>query len=454
MLNYFLLIITVFLPLQFALNIGDNFDLVTTRVLIPILFLLWLVRSLARRKLWIPNKAEMWLVISFLFLSALSLFLGRDAGAGFRKLLYFFTIIPVFFVAADMFRPSATLRVAMRVEEEKWRKRALAAVILGGTLAATVGLFQFIFSFIIGIDRSVKIWESLAPYFLGNSFGKIVAANSSWLVNIGGETRLRAFGLFPDPHNFAFFVNLCLFVGLGYVFSQKKIASRVWTGAAVVLMIVAVGLSFSRGAYLGLLAGGLFFAAVFLKCSGVLGKAIVAIAVIFILIFIFNSNIITQRLASSFNMKEGSNAERYKNWTQAAGMVQDYPLGGVGLGNYARTVDPRLGGAERSSIYAHNLFLDIAAETGILNAMVFLFLIVVSVWRNIKNNNMLNLGLAAGLVAFLVHSIFDTALYSPQVLTLLLVIVALGLNPFVIPTDPPRRGAEEPRRRSKRLAVS
>lgn len=414
MTNYLFLFLILLLPLQFALNIGENVDLVTTRILVPVLFLAWLIRSLARKKLWIPNKAEMWLVISFLFLAFLSLFLGREASAGFRKFLYLLTIVPVFFVAADIFR------------EEKWRRRSIIAIVFSGVLAAAVGLFQFVFSFLIGIDKSAKIWESLAPYFLGNSFGKIVAANSSWLVNIGGETRLRAFGFFPDPHNFAFFVNLCLFVGLGYLFSKKKMISKIWIGAGIALMIAAVSLSFSRGAYFGLLAGGVFFAAVFLKRSGVLGKAFAALGVMFVLIFFINSNIITQRLATSFNLKEGSNAERYKNWTQAAEMIRDYPLGGVGLGNYARTVDPTA--ADRSSIYAHNLFLDIAAETGILNAIIFLFLIVISIWRNIKNNNMLNLGLAAGLVAFFVHSIFDTALYSPQVLTLLLIIIALGLN--------------------------
>jgi len=414
MLKYFLIIIILLLPLQFALNVGENIDLVTTRILVPVLFLLWLTKSLARKKMWIPNKAEMWLVISFIFLATLSLYLGRDASAGFRKLLYFLTIIPVFFVAAEMLR------------EEIWRRRTIAAIIFSGAIAAAVGLFQFLFSFFTGVGKSVKIWESLAPYFLGNSFGKIVAANSSWLVNVGGETRLRAFGFFPDPHNFAFFVNLCLFAGLGYLFSRGKITSKIWIGAAVVLMILAIGISFSRGAYLGLLAGGLFFAGVFLKRSGVLGKAIVAAAAIFVLIFIFNSNIITQRLVSSFNLKEGSNAERYKNWVQAADMIRDYPLGGVGLGNYARTVDSMA--ENRSSIYAHNLFLDIAAETGILNAIVFLCLVLFSVWRCIRNGSMLNLGLAAGLVAFSVHSIFDTALYSPQVLTMFLIIVALGMN--------------------------
>ena len=152
MLKYFLIILILLLPLQFALNVGENVDLVTTRILVPVLFLLWLMKSLARKKLWTPNKAEMWLIASFLFLSALSLFLGRDASVGFRKLLYLLTIIPVFFVAADI------------LQAQKWRKRAIIAIILSGTLAAMVGLFQFIFSFLLGIEKSVKIWENLAPY--------------------------------------------------------------------------------------------------------------------------------------------------------------------------------------------------------------------------------------------------------------------------------------------------
>jgi hypothetical protein len=413
MTKYFLIIIIVLLPLQFALNVSENVDLVTTRILVLILFLLWLTKSLALKKILIPNKAEMWLVATFLFLSSLSLYLGCDASSGWRKLLYFFSIFPVFFVAADI------------LQSQKWRRKTLLAIVFSGALAAAIGLSQFLFSFFIGIDRSIKIWENLAPYFLGNSFGKIVAANSSWLVNIGGETRLRAFGFFPDPHGFAFFVNLCLFAGLGYFFASKKTASKIWIGAGVALMMAAVGLSFSRGAYVGLVVGGLFFTTVFLKRTGVLEKVLMVAAILFILLFFFNSNIVSQRLVSSFNPKEGSNAERYKNWVQAVDMIRDHPLGGVGLGNYARTVDPTA--SNRSSIYAHNLFFDIAAETGILNAVVFLFLIFFAVWRNVKKNDMTSLGLAAGLVAFFVHSIFDTALFSPQVLTLFLIIIAYSV---------------------------
>ncbi|MDD3487045.1 MAG: O-antigen ligase family protein [Candidatus Moranbacteria bacterium] len=418
--EYFLLIMILSLPLQFALNIGDGFDLVTTRVLVPLLFLFWLARGLARKKIEIPDKVEPWLVAVFLFLSALSLFLGRDASAGFRKLVYFLSIFPIFFVAADVF------------QGKRWKEYGAQAVAAGGLLAAVVALFQFALPFFLGIGKVVKIWENMAPVFLGQSFGKLVAGNSSWLVNVRGETIMRAFGFFPDPHNFAFFINLSFFTALGCFFVAKEKSQKIFLAISAALALLASILSFSRGGYLGLIAGGFFFAAVYLKRANLLGKAMLAVFIFIVGITVFNSQTVVKRLASSFNLREGSNAERIENWNQAMDMVRDYPLSGVGLGNYARTIDPESG--TRSSIYAHNLFLDIAAETGILNAIVFFGLLLFSVWRGVKSGNMLGLGIAAGLAGFLIHSVFDTALYSPQALALLLVVIALGLSPLNLKT--------------------
>ncbi len=308
---------------------------------------------------------------------------------------------------------------------EEWRKKSVAAIFASGVVAAAIALVQFSLPYLLGIGKAVKIWGNITPYFLGKSFSALVVTNSSWLVNLNGATRMRAFGFFPDPHNFSFFMNLCLFVGLGYWLWLKK-SSKVWAFWGLALMFISILLSFSRGAYLGLIAGAVFFAVVFLKRSGVLGKAAITLGTILILVLIFSPTSISSRLSSSFNLKEGSNVERIKNWMQAIDVIRDYPLGGVGLGNYSREVAPTA--PERSSIYAHNLFLDIAAETGILNAVVFLFLILVSIWRNLKSRGAIGLGMAAGLIAFLIHSVFDTALYSPQVLTIFLIIIAIGIN--------------------------
>jgi len=414
MMKYLFLVTIFLLPFQFALNLGDNIDLVTTRILVPIVFLLWLLEGLARRNIWIVNRAESWLILSFLFLSLFSLWGGLDPEKGVRKTLYLFSIFPIFLVAADLAR------------EEKFRKRIFRAIWVSGTLAAILALGQFILPFVWGLDKTLKIWKNLVEFFLGSSFGKLVVENPSWLVNVSGETWMRAFGFFPDPHTFSFFASLCFFIGLGYFAWERNWKWKILAGTAVVLTFLAIIFSFSRGAYFGVLTGSLFFLAIFLIRLGNAGKmAIIGVVLIF-LAAVFFQGTIQSRLASAFNFKEGSNAERVKNWRQAVEIIKNYPLTGIGLGNYASYINPALG--ERSSVYAHNLFLDIAAETGILNGIIFLVLILVAIWRNISAKNILGLGIASSLVYFLVHGIFDTPIWSPQVTVIFFVILALGLS--------------------------
>jgi O-antigen ligase len=413
-IQIFFIIIIFLLPLQFAFNVGDNIDLVITRILVPAVFLLWLFSGLARKRIWIANRAETWLVLSFLFLSAFSLWAGLDPGKGVRKILYLFSVFPIYFVAADLAR------------DQKFRIKIVKTIWMSGALAAVIGIGQFLMPLFVGLDSTLTIWRKIAPFFLGSSFGKLVAGNPSWLVNISGDTWMRAFGFFPDPHTFSFFVSLCFFAGMGYFAWEEKREWRAMAGAATALMFFAILFSFSRGAYLGAIAGGLFFLVVLLFRSKNLGKFAVAASAAVILATIIFPGTVQNRLMSAFNLKEGSNAERVKNWEQAAGAIRDFPLSGIGLGNYASYVDPSSG--ERSSIYAHDVFLDVSAETGILNGFVFWALILTSLWRNTASKNILNLGIASGLAYFLVHGIFDTPIWSPQVMVILLVILAVGIN--------------------------
>ena len=402
-----------FLPFQFALNIGDNIDLVVTRVLVPALFLSWLLRGLAKKNIWVSQRAETLLVASFLFLCLLSLVFGQDAGMGLRKALFLFSIFPIFFVGADLLR------------KEKIKMRAVWAIVISGTVAAAIALAQFFLQFAIGLEPAIKISREMAPFFLGRSFGKLVAANPSWLVNVSGETWMRAFGLSPDPHVFSVFASLAFFVAIGYAAWKKEVLAKIAVFLGAAIMLAAIILSFSRGAYLGLATGILFFAFFLLKRSGHLGKVLAAAGAIAVVLAAINFQVAVNRLKSTFNFREGSNVERLKNWGEAIEVIRDYPLSGVGMGNYSHLIDPTAD--ERSSIYAHNLFLDIAAETGILNSLVFLFLILVSIWRGIGNRDMISLGIASGLVYFLTHSLFDTSIWAPQVAVMLLVILAIGL---------------------------
>ncbi len=413
-MKYFFLALIIILPFQFALNIGDSLDLEITRILVPLIFFLWLIGSLARKKIWVPNRVETWLLISFLFFLIVSVFLEDEPEKGFRALLYFFTIIPLFWVAVDIFR------------NDRFKVLALKAIIISGTLAAALGIIQFLLQFIIGLDAELKYIRNFTPFFLGQSFGKLVENNPSWLVNISGTTLMRSFGFFPDPHAFSFFVSLCFFVSLGYVFSGKKEAFFYFAVFGVLSMFFAVIFSFARGAYLGMAAGIVFFAAATARGRKWLGKGLIIMGILIIIAVFLSPPTVSQRFVSAFNLKEGSNAERIKNWKQATEIVFSHPLFGVGPGNYAVQIDPTAG--EQSSIYAHNTFLDVAAETGIINGMAFMLLIFISIAHAIKKGNALGFGLAAGLVYFLVHTIFDTPIWSPQVMTMFLLVLAMGIN--------------------------
>jgi len=150
-----------------------------------------------------------------------------------------------------------------------------------------------------------------------------------------------------------------------------------------------------------------------------------AFLLIFILIILSVQNPISQRFFSSFRLEEGSNQGRIENWTNSLSVIARNPWG-VGLGNYSLEIKPSAG--YREPIYSHNLYLDIAAETGILNALIWIILIISSIFIYLKKakENYFYLGGALGLASFFVHSFFETALFSTQVLPLLLIIIALS----------------------------
>lgn len=112
---------------------------------------------------------------------------------------------------------------------------------------------------------------------------------------------------------------------------------------------------------------------------------------------------------------------RLRMWTAAWRMFMDRPLAGQGLNtfmaNYARfkVPDQAVG-----LWYAHNCYLQIAAETGIFGILAFLWMIwrmavnSITSYRLIKDDYLkfIFLGLFCGITAFLLHAAVDTSLYS------------------------------------------
>ena len=361
-----LLILAFYLPFQIALNPAEGVDLASVRVFILIIFLLWLAQGLKNKKLVIKNTLQTWLLVAFMVLNLLSIFVAKNTDWSWRKLLFLFSIAPLYFVVADV------------INSREKIIRLAKAFVLGGAAVSAIGIVQFLAQFAIGLEKTYKFWADYAIVpFLGKSFSEAVLLNPSWLVNIAGKTYLRATATFPDPHMFSFYLGLLAPMALGILIYEKNKKS-LWIVCLVVLLIVDL-LTFSRGGYLGLFGGALFIIILFWKEAGQKYKTGALALISLIVVSLLFSNPVSQRFYSSFDLKEGSNAGRIETWNKAIEIVADNPLIGVGVGNYALAV--KANASYREPIYAHNTYLDIAAETGILNALIWVSLLGITVFE-------------------------------------------------------------------------
>ncbi|OGI28828.1 MAG: hypothetical protein A2288_00270 [Candidatus Moranbacteria bacterium RIFOXYA12_FULL_44_15] len=412
MLFGLLLFLSLYLPFQIALNPAEGVDLASIRVLIIAIFLAWLASGLKNKKITFGKNPQTLLVASFLFLNIFSIFFARNPEWSARKLLFLFSIFPLYFVA------SAEIKNTLRME------KIIRCLIFSGTAAAAVGIGQFLAQFVFGLEAVYGFWAAYAvPPFLGRSFTEAVLRNPSWLVNISGATYLRATSFFPDPHMFSYYLGLLAPLALVLFLKNKK-----WLYlAAFFVLMIADALTFSRGGYLGLFSGFVVFWFSGVSRLNMKYKFLISLAAVVLLIGLFLiPSPISKRFSSSFNLREGSNRGRIETWNQAVEVARDQPFFGTGIGNYPLAIKPTAD--YREPIYAHNTYLDIAAETGIANAFVWIFLMFSFTVAFLKKSkeDIIFLGCAAGVVIFSVHSLFETAIYSPVVLALLLLTLSFG----------------------------
>jgi len=107
--------------------------------------------------------------------------------------------------------------------------------------------------------------------------------------------------------------------------------------------------------------------------------------------------------------------ERLAHWQAALGMLNDRPLLGVGIGNYAPVYGGyALPGWEDPLGHAHNYYLHVAAETGLLGLGAYLLLVLAFFWYGWRSLPRVSghwqgvaLGILGVLAAFAVHSVFD-----------------------------------------------
>lgn len=139
-----------------------------------------------------------------------------------------------------------------------------------------------------------------------------------------------------------------------------------------------------------------------------------------------------ERIKSIIDFGETSNSQRIEIWKASLESIKERPLLGVGIGNFPMVLDQRIFLA-RAGSSAHNIYLHVASEMGILALVTviwFLWLVFKKSYENfVSEKDPLLVSYFAATILFvpwvLIYSLTDVALFDER--SFLLFITTLSL---------------------------
>jgi O-antigen ligase len=239
----------------------------------------------------------------------------------------------------------------------------------------------------------------------------------------GGLRWLRAYGSIPQPNVLGGFLCLALPLVAGAFLHLPRQRRLAWPLlGALALGGIALLLSFSRAAWLGVLAAALWAALLYWQRKSAPTRllprrpillAVMAAALLIGLAFALRPAL-QSRLLLDEPMEQQSISERILLIEASAVLITQYPLLGVGAGNMP-LVELSYPATRAIGAPVHNIPLLIGAETGIFGLLFWLIPPLSLLWATWRRRHALPdnaLAASAALVALLVAAQLDHYLWS------------------------------------------
>jgi len=246
---------------------------------------------------------------------------------------------------------------------------------------------------------------------------------------------------FGNRNHLAGWMEMTIPLVLGFVIFREKGRTKNISLALVMLFIIALIFSQSRGGWIGLLAAFMFMSFWLYRSNRIITSrwAAVLLNVVFVAGFIIvASTPVTDRLMTAeAGFEDGSLASRVTAWHGVAEMAKANPLLGTGPGTFALGFPKyQPPGFQAHFLYAHNDYLDFTAELG-FGLLLIIIWITVALYRHgfkkMRSESTLTrgvtLGALTGITAILVHSFVDFNLHIPANALLFTVLAALAAAP-------------------------
>jgi O-antigen ligase len=307
-------------------------------------------------------------------IAAMALFTSGEATIGFALLLFVWVARllsgrPPLWRRSVLDAPLAAFVIALVLSTVVSTDQATAVASTISTIIITGVLFGS-FTWLLGCDPGIKA-TLLRVWALGGPPMAIVAIVLAWRMHDRASLPWMAGG----ADTFGTTLSLANLVALGLAFEAAGRARVLWFSCAFVTLMALI-MNESRSALLGWVAGGLYLGwrqfghnprQVAIVSAGVL--AVLAISVCTMPSFVSR----VERFSTDFV------GDRLQIWRVAAGIVKTRQLLGDGPGSFPASFGRQKPAGVERKWSAHNLWLHVAAETGLVGLATVLWIIFAAV---------------------------------------------------------------------------
>ena len=332
-------------------------------------------------------------IILFVIAASSSTFFSVNMHASIKAVYKFVPFLVIFYLAAEA--------------SARQKRQILFGLVAVALLISLFAIYQFFwgFQYILDYIKQTKPYP-FAQEFLG---------------------RRRVFATFFSPDMFAGYLIVILPLATGLFLenlSRKNRTLYFLSGTAIFFISISLLLTRSIGAWMSLFVAFLTFASLlFLHFPQLRRKIVISSSIVCIVIASVLSVMLIIRSEYLFNLRHPYNSimQRFLFWKSAINMIKNFPITGVGLGNFGLLHHQYKDPQTIEAFFTHNSYLQVWAEMGILGLSAWLWVALKSLNIGLSRLKTANtqkffiISLIAASVSFLVHNFIDFDFFVPEV---------------------------------------
>ncbi len=323
----------------------------------------------------------------------------------FGSILYAQNKVAVISEAIRFVEYIAIFYIILIVSDSDFIKKGLCIFYLVMIVASLFGVVQFVFNLSSFIDDGVSM-----PFGRG-----------------------RIYSTFENPNYFGAAINMVIFYPL-ICFIEKK-GNRITNALVFMLFLFNLIFTSTRGAWLGFLIGVFIIAILRYR------KVLLLIPIMLATIFVVPST--RARFLSIFDFSHLNDNVRVKIWKTGIEMFKDYPLLGVGNGNFLTRYREYISKyhdlyAGRTIFTTHNSYIKMFAELGAIGGALFIMIyasltyITFKVYKYGQKYKLVALSFLGFWAAYLFQNFLNNLMFIPQLNVLVWIITAMLYKGYYI----------------------